>query len=251
MGAAPEELAPVQPAPAAPEFPPSARNNQNQPATTAQMKFDLAAQKLPEIDVDAVVRDMLEQVRLQGLEGSSWYFFDGLEDMDIYLNTVRPILSKRLGFGTDDQGNQILIPSLQNIKKQKVTDDNAIRYEDAAEFLIYFWNAYSKAYAQAVSGKAYVVIPKDRPINQPFEDKKGSWWWSFEVPELTRNPNVDEIYVVRIDPTLTITLEGEVYDLDDPVLIWRKGDEPIGFPADIRYEAAFPSDPFNPEPITL
>lgn len=234
--------APEPPIPVVQEFPPSARNNQNQPATSAERKYDPAGQNKLVIDVDEVANDMRQQIRVRGEEGGPWYFFDGLE-LETFLNDVRPILSRKLEL-KDENGNDKLIPSLETAKKPKASDRFAMQHEDSPDFQAYFWNAYSKAYGQAVSGKTYVVIPKDRPINQPFEDAQGSWWWSFEAPELSRNPNVEEINIVRIDPTMN--LDGELYDLADPIPIWKAGDEPLGFRADIEFERAFPPEPFNP-----
>ncbi|KAF2475234.1 uncharacterized protein BDR25DRAFT_350632 [Lindgomyces ingoldianus] len=63
-----------------------------------------------------------------------------------------------------------------------------------------FWAISSKAYAQIVKGDVWVVLPKGASVNKPYLDvdpNKGSNWWSYEVPELTRSSQVDR--VIRID----------------------------------------------------
>ncbi|KAH7385229.1 hypothetical protein DE146DRAFT_635849 [Phaeosphaeria sp. MPI-PUGE-AT-0046c] len=55
----------------------------------------------------------------------------------------------------------------------------------------YFWAAVSRAHAQAITGRAHVVIPKGGPINIPKDNGDGSVWWSFEAPDLSRNPETD------------------------------------------------------------
>ncbi|KAF1971958.1 hypothetical protein BU23DRAFT_645212 [Bimuria novae-zelandiae CBS 107.79] len=108
----------------------------------------------------------------------------------------------------------------------------------------YFWGLQSKAYARAVSGTAFVAIPKNRPLNQPYEDRnRGSFLWSMEIPELTRNPKVDEIHLLEVNP-LNGREDYDWTDFSDYKVIWRREhyddngnviggpDPPIGTPAD-------------------
>jgi hypothetical protein len=226
------------------QYAPSARNNQNQPATSDQ-RFDPATKNLAAIDIVALKNDMINMMKEKQLEGGPWYFYSGLEDKNIFFNNVRPILSRKLGL--KDGENDKLIPSMEDLKRKFEEDANALNFE-AGDFSEYFWNAYSKAYAQAISGKAYVVIPEDMPLNQPFQKNYGSAWWSFEVPELTRNAGIEEIRLVRLDPTPNMDYADggvEMFDLIGDQLIWKRGDEPLGFPADEQYKAAKPGEAFN------
>jgi hypothetical protein len=111
----------------------------------------------------------------------------------------------------------------------------------------YLWATYSKAYAQVVTGKAYVVIPEGRPINIPYTEK-GSMWWSFEAPELSRNPDVTEINYISVDPessTWNMDTGEQEYEMGPTKTIWRQGDAPLGFPGDPLFKEASPAEPWS------
>jgi hypothetical protein len=201
-----------------------------------------------EIDIAELVKGMREQIKAKGKEGGPWYFYSGYDNRQPFLTSIRRDLSLKLNLGFDDNMNQQLIPSMEDIKAPK-SNDNPISqvYEDSVAYGGYFWAAHSKAYSQAISGKVHVVIPKDMPINMPYDSAKGSNWWSFEASELTRNPDIEEIQLTRVskDPSAEWDSTLTPYPLEGSVTIWKKGDEPFGFPGDEHYELTRPAAPFD------
>ncbi|KAF2867227.1 hypothetical protein BDV95DRAFT_598341 [Massariosphaeria phaeospora] len=101
----------------------------------------------------------------------------------------------------------------------------------------YFWAASSKAYAQACRGKIYVAIPEGQPINGPRSNNDGSFWWSFEAPALTRNPDVTEVILRSVDL--------DQFAVAPDKVIWRQGDEPLGFPGDEFKKEVKPTEPWD------
>jgi hypothetical protein len=67
------------------------------------------------------------------------------------------------------------------------------------------------------------------------------------TPELTRNPGVDSIVLMRGDERPSTSLsDAQDYEFDGPSqTIWRRGDEPLGFPADEHFAYSRPRWPLN------
>jgi hypothetical protein len=227
--------------PEAQEFPPSARNNQNQPATSEQKTFDPQRS----IDTDAKRQEFKNIIHRKGLEGGPWFFYSGFEDKDVVWQ-VQKDLSKQLGLKKIENGQEVdkVMPYLQDAIPPEGGDVDRTAFV-GTENEKFFWALYSKVFSDAITGKVYITIPKDQPINMPKSNNDGSVWWSFEAPALTRNPDITDITYVSVDTQLSMDLEGPMYDLGSEKVIWVKGDEPLGFPGDEHYLETKPKEPWN------
>lgn len=92
------------------------------------------------------------------------------------------------------------------------------------------------------------MIPKGRPINIPKDNGDGSVWWSFEAPDLSRNPGIDSITYVSVDPELNMGLDetNPKYDIGPDMVIWQRGDEALGTPGNELYKEVAPPQPWSP-----
>ncbi|KAI4700833.1 hypothetical protein J4E81_003797 [Alternaria sp. BMP 2799] len=224
--------------PNAVQYPPSARNNRNQPAASANDPFDPEDASVPVINVATRANQFRQTITQDGLTGQPWFFYSGLDRKkkdSIYKRNLEDRL--QLGHGT--------MPSMNNVLPNAGGGEYAIEYNafQTLSSLDYYWAANSKAYAQAVEGRVYVVLPSGHGVNQPYPDK-GSNWWTFEVPDLTRNARVDSITVVPVkEDTSNVYMEpAEAYHLGEENVIWRRGDEPIGFPASELHQLQRPDE---------
>jgi len=232
--------------PNAVQYPPSARNNHNQPATSANNPFNPAAASVPVINVAARTTQFRQTITQDGLTGQPWFFYSGF-DRQKKDYTYKQNLEDRLQLGHGQ------MPSMDSVLSIRGSGANAIEYQayqvrpgvDPAREN-YYWAVNSKAYAQAVEGRIYVVLPSGRGMNQPYSDK-GSNWWTFEVPELTRNPRVDSITVMPVkEDTSTLYIEeADAFHLGEETIIWRRGDDPIGFPANELDPLQRPNEPWE------
>lgn len=217
-------------------FEASVKNNFNQPATEAQKSFDPTAKGSEEINIDTVVTAMKNEITQKGFQNDPFYFYSGFQNRDTAVGQVMNELAAK------PELNGKRLHSMRDAKPKILADDYAKKYEGTADFGEYFWASYSKAYGRAASGTVYVVIPGGKALNQPY-DNAGSNWWSFEAPELTRNPDVNEIILVKQDGGYN--MDTDSFDLGDPVSIWKKGDEPFGFQADEHNKVTRPDQAFN------
>lgn len=229
------------------QYPSSARNNRNQPATSANHVFDpdTATPAVPVVNVAARSNDFRGTIAQKGLTGKPWMFYSGLDD-----RSESYIFKKTLEVKT----GQTDIPYMENLLPLRNPQDRYFQeyntYRSAGERHVeYFFAANSKAYAQAVDGDIYALIKSGTSVNQPYPGK-GSNWWTFEVPELTRNARVNSITVVPInrDDRLPLGEDYERFELGDEKVIWRRGDEPIGFPADELHGIERPGEPWETLP---
>lgn len=246
--ASPPANAPVNP----PANAPSPRNNFGNPAQSQQQTYYPA----PQIDIAARVAEIRQKIQSDThLQNGPWFFWSGFENKEIAFE-AQDIISARLGvvrtakkFDPDKQkivevprmpamGDVIPMETADVVRKELVKTGNER----------YFWSAISRAYAQAITGRAYVVIPKGRPINIPKDNGDGSVWWSFEAPDLSRNPGIDSITYVSVDPELNMGLDetNPKYDVGPDMVIWQRGDEALGTPGNELYKEVAPPQPWSP-----
>jgi hypothetical protein len=232
--------------PNAVQYPPSARNNHNQPATSANDPFNPQASTVAVIHVATRANEFRGTITQKGLAGRPWCFYSGLNRGDI--DDFREALGRKIG-----EANMPAMGSVLPIDVgQRYYTDYTI-YKGDVPSEKYFWAANSKAYAQAVEGKIYAVIEAGRSVNQPYPDK-GSNWWTFEVPELTRNTRVDSITVISMKKDTSVVQyidPPEAFYMGAERVIWRRGDEPIGFPADELHQLERPGEPWETLPDVL
>jgi hypothetical protein len=228
-----------------PQQPPtraSVRNNNNQPATQGERAN-------PSRDINIQERrDEFRSEIQQNYQNRPWFFFSGVsaDDASKWKNAVD--LKLRLPDDRKTGFIQDFVTTTNPHNQRYVQEYNTYNAEG---FGSYFWAANSKAFAQAVEGKVYALIPGDRAINQPY-DGQGSNWWSYELPELTRNPNIESITVIRADVRIDLDNVSQRPKTDVPLefdgpneLVWTRGDEPIGFPGDEHFEYARPQWPLH------
>jgi hypothetical protein len=140
------------------------------------------------------------------------------------------------------------MPYIGDVMPKANADPDRVRLETNYADTKYFWSAPSRAYAQAVSGRVYIVIPKDQTINILKDNGDGSVWWTFEAPDLIRNPEVVSITYVSVDPTMdtyvdiTGGLEKPMYEFGDEKIIWTRGNPPLGPSGDDRYMEIAPRE---------
>jgi hypothetical protein len=214
----------TNPAPATREGPPSSKNNYLQSSTEGEpivtnRPIDIGARK---------ARFQADIQNLQGVQKGPWFFYSGfkLDEVDTWKGEVQIKLNTKIGY----------IRNLVDIRGPPYMEEFQRFSSDNNQW--YFWAANSKAFSQAIEGKVYAVIPHDTSINQPYENQ-GSNWWSYELPELTRNDKVDSISVYYADPMDMGDALGEAK------VIWQRGDAPIGFPGDERRHYTRPTEPWN------
>jgi len=242
---APADNPPANNPPNANEGPPlSARNNRGQPAVKQEQTYYPAQP----INLAETVARFQTRITNQGLTGGPWYFYSGFPDRDDGLKVALP-LSEREGVTRTTpawQGAQTKpMADMSDVMGPESADEIRQAFSKTAD-MNYFWGMYSKAYAQAITGKVYVVIPKGRPINTPYNNK-GSMWWSFEAPELSRSPGITEINYVAVTPDPQLDLEtGKMdYEMGPNKVIWRQGDAPIGTQGDPLHEVDTPLEQWN------
>jgi hypothetical protein len=184
-----------------------------------------------------------------------WFFYSGFENKDIVWDSHKT-LSDRLGVARKQDE---IIPEMNEDEKEVTyympypEDTMAPANTDLERMKLtaagspdekYFWAAVSRASTQAISGRVYIVIPEGRPINISKDNGDGPVWWSFEAPDLSRNPGVESITYVSVDPTRN--MEGPpYYDLDPDVMIWRQSDPSFGTPGDEHYKELAPAQPWS------
>ncbi|KAH7413617.1 hypothetical protein DE146DRAFT_638192 [Phaeosphaeria sp. MPI-PUGE-AT-0046c] len=217
--------------------PAAIRTNDNSPATGSQK-----ATPLRDINIQTRADEFRHEIQ-QHWQNRPWFFFSGIDadsapHWQQALNN-RMNLPEKEGTGSIQDFVNVRNPEIARY----VPEYQAYKAEG---FDDYFWAANSKAFAQAVQGRIYVVIPGERAINQPY-DAKGSNWWSFEVPELTRNPNVQDIVLLRTDDRVNMNeIPDDDFTFNGPnQIIWQRGDNPLGFPADEHFGYSRPQWPFE------
>jgi hypothetical protein len=149
------------------------RTNNNQPATEgprASPTHDINLQER---------RDAFRAEIQQSYQNRPWFFFSGVDTRDA--EKWKDALDDKLQLGNQKTGFIKDFVDVQNPNNQRYLAEYTT-YK-AQGFDDYFWAANSKAFAQAVQGRVYVMIPGDRAINQPY-DHKGSNWWSYELQSL-------------------------------------------------------------------
>jgi hypothetical protein len=204
------------------------------------------------IDVVARRNEFQATINAGNLNRRPWFLYSGIEDRNIHLEYLRS-LKVKLGLEDGMSSMDDVLPldtnqeTPQAVKyKAEYQDYNSKKYTGAED---YYWAANSKAYGQAIAGDIYVAIPGGKTVNQPYPNK-GSNWWTYELPELTRNPNVRSI---KVSPVVyedgTTYMEAEEYiHYGSEVEIWRQGDDPIGFPADELHKLQRPDEKWTELP---
>jgi hypothetical protein len=214
------------PASTSKEGPPSVKNNYLQPSTEGERVATDRPMNVP------ARKEFFETSikNLKNREKGPWLFYSGMRIEDA--ESHKPYMEMKIGHEMGYIGDLL---------KQRLPPFNE-EYDrfTAANAQWYFWAANSKAFAQAIEGKVHAILPLDTPINQPYGDK-GSNWWSFELPELTRNDKVDSISVYFVDDMHTDFIEA----LGEAKVIWQRGDAPLGYPGDERRHYARPTEPWN------
>lgn len=219
--------------PPPPSYQPSARNNYNKPAVDESVSY----RPVQPIDLNAKVAEFKKTIGLKGITEGPWYFYSGFEDRRKAYELAMPV-SKNVAKTTSRWGllsiAEVMPPAEDDLMLQRVKGGPD---ED------YFWASNSIAYSQAIQGKVYIAIPQGRAINQPYE-KKGSMLWTFEIPDLTRNPYITEIISVEIKDEKDE--KGKKVELEDRIgdqkVIWKQWDEPLGTIADPLYKETRPQE---------
>jgi hypothetical protein len=226
------------PNPAYQKYQASTRNNNLAPATkqtTGRDRTWMPKAPYEEIDVGQLATDLRQVIQAQNRQGGPFLFYSGTEgqavlDFKKNMNLISP------------ENNILYIGDV--MRHEDITLQT--KYEEDSEMSRYFWACYSRAYAQAVSGKVYVVMPSDRTINRP-SNPDPSIWWSYEAPDLSLNPDVTEI-VARKFQSATYDSQDEVYKgWEDERVIFTQGDEPLGYVnVDSHfYEPTLPTDDWD------
>jgi hypothetical protein len=233
------------------QYPPSARNNQNRPASTqadgVTLPFEASRAGLTPINVNTRKTEFQTTITNNNLNGRPWFYFSGIERDDHEAYKASLDIHLKLPAGQ----KLVYMGDVCNSKKGGAYYQEAQGFKKSEMAESYYWAANSKALGQASGGHVYTVIPGGQHVNQPYPQPwKASNWWTYELPELTRNPNVDSITVVPTDKSdLHMSLDPREYiTFGSSVEIWRRGDEPIGFEADERYEPTRPGEPWMEVP---
>ncbi|KAH7397369.1 hypothetical protein BKA66DRAFT_437933 [Pyrenochaeta sp. MPI-SDFR-AT-0127] len=227
-------------------WPPSIKNNNNQPATLDEGTF--VPGPVLRIDVDARRKEFEEIMGGVNPDNVPWFFYSGVgfDRQEDYKNSLA--VFSGLAKSREKKEIEKAMAYMGNVVKIEPQDrygPEFAKYRGGGRAEKYFWAANSKAYAQAVRGHIYVTIPGGRPINQPYANK-GSNWWSYEVPELTRNPNVESITVFPTRERIAMSFdEWEDVKVGEGVRIWTRGDEPIGYPGDEHKEVKLPEESWS------
>lgn len=206
---------------AAHDGPPLVRNNYLQSATEGEpIRTDRP--------INIAERRSKFEAGIQELKDSkkgTWFFYSGFEFSEV--NTWKGEVQIKLGHEVGYLRDLVKTEGPPYMEEfQRFTAGNSQWY---------FWAANSKAFAQAVQGKVYAVVPDGTAINQPYSDH-GSNWWSYELPELTRNEKVESVSVFFADPMDAGDALGEAK------VIWQRGDTPLGSPGDETREYARPNE---------
>ncbi|KAH7079654.1 hypothetical protein FB567DRAFT_533066 [Paraphoma chrysanthemicola] len=215
------------------------RTNNNQPATGGT-RLDPPRP----LDVQQRKATFDAAIIANNLQSKPWFFYSGFNFDDIEKWKV-PV-DKKVNEKTGQK--PAFMRDLVDTEKSPGDRTEYSVYRDAG-IDWYYWAVNSKAFAQAVRGDIFVIIPADRAVNQPY-DGQGSNWWSFELPELTRNPNVNSITVIHGDDRINMDTDPDAkqtYEITGPLeTIWRRNDPPMGTPGDEHYQYTRPQWPFEP-----
>lgn len=226
----------------------SKRNNDNTPAQNDQLMVT-NGQFYDEAVIRAAFEKKLESETLK--DARNFFFYSGTWPLKA-VEELRPLYAARL----KDPEGRLEAPTAQSVEDAKIhlpamndirdppkgPHRGGLTDADILE-MDYYWAANSKAYAQAVKGDAILAIRLDRNINQAQADDRASFWWTWEIPELTRNPNIDNIKIIAIDPKHQEFLtKPDPSDIGKPITIWSKGDPPLSYPADLKHAMARPKE---------
>jgi hypothetical protein len=232
------------------QYPPSTRNNHNQPAANAN---DVAKPKdaphLAVIDVDERSKEFQSTIINKRLAGGPWYLYTGSGYEHKARMLYKDALEHKLGLGVNRKMPYMndLLPITGDGKYRQEYDIYRIHADARNEK--YYWGANSKAYGKAIDGDVYCVIPEGQSVNQPYLDR-GSNWWTYELPELTRNPKVNSITVVpfNVDTGSVYIEPREAVHFGEEIRIWTRNDEPIGYPASEYHMYTRPEEPWTQLP---
>jgi hypothetical protein len=229
------------------EGPPSKRNNDNKPAQTSE-EMDTKGLML---DEETLRNNFREKIHLRGLDkAENYFFYSGIWPIQA-VEYLRPLYAMRL----KDSEARLREPTQEGVEyaEEHLPAMNDIR-EDPEFMKIktdidvgkadYYWAANSKAYAQIAKGNAILAIRLERDINQPGSDERATFWWTWEIAELTRNLNIDSIKIIPIDRKWVGGTDErpDPQAIGKPMTIWSKGDPPLSFPADLQHEMARPKE---------
>jgi hypothetical protein len=234
------------------QYAPSVRNNHNQPAASSDNPFIPSNAPVAVINVAARRNEFQATITNLNLNNKPWFFYSGFVDRK-RAPQFQLGLEHKLGLGNGMSSMNDVLPLVQDVKPGQTSYMTEYwDYEKKQEFHgagDYYWAANSKAYGQAIAGDMYAVIPSGRSVNQPYPNK-GSNWWTYELPELTRNPNVNSITVAPMAEDMnfmSVDVDKALY-FGPPIQIWRQGDEPIGFPASEFHHLLRPNEAWEELP---
>lgn len=236
------------------EGPPAVRNNNNMPAQTK----DLMDRKGMNYRLEELRKDLEDERKIQDVNSKQFFFYSGTYPIDAVQN-LRPLYAMRLRnpkgkldhpTEADKAWAKKNLAAMNDFRKEPIsqldTVPKAIKTDKDLEGLDYYWAAQSKAYAQIAKGDAILAVRGERTINQAAAGDRASFWWTWEIAELTRNPNIENIKVILIDSKYK-----ELHGLPDPAAIgepftiWSKGDPPLSFPADLDHQMRRPDTPLS------
>jgi hypothetical protein len=155
------------------------------------------------LDVN-VLRAKIREQKLKFASDTDWIFWSGFQDQEWIEAFIKNNPYTKMGDKTKYLGDVLSNDMVKEFRQPMIDAGKDWK----------FWSYFSKAYAQEVGGDVYLIIPQSRPLNKPYADGKGSNFWSFELPDLTRNGDVNKI--TRIYKGNDGNLAGQ------PYTIWNK-----------------------------
>lgn len=239
-------------------FPPSVKNNHHKALvdTSIDYREKFKGTTLENIqdkfNVDTQRSEFLNLMNQHQIKatGAPWLFFSGLDYMR--MRDLRNHIAEALGL--EDRWQLKMMGDLCNAQPPQTS--NQFRLASDSNYESVYWAVGSIAYAQIAEGQIILLVPRNEknevaPVNNaykttfqtpegPVERSKPSFLWTFQIAELTRNPNVTDIIRISVDE------EGAFGPMER---IWLKGDEPWGVSASPWHPAVLPDENFYPEEI--
>lgn len=140
------------------------------PAQSSDQKF------FPQhpIDLAAKFNDFKTRIQSGTFLNGHWFFYSRFMNKHM-MDDARKILSDDVKItrevpGTDEK---LYMPYISDAMPIANADLDLTRFRGTTEEC-YFWAVISRAYAQSVSGRAYIAIPETRPTNIPKDNGDGS-----------------------------------------------------------------------------
>jgi hypothetical protein len=224
------------------EWPPSVKNNYNKPMIREGKDIrSLFGEELLALSQSFNERTQ-KQAWLEMLQDGSvpaegpWVFFTGFGPEEAFI--FREIFAPDLGYKPED-----LKVMSDFYRRQKPAILIPWTEEDDGMFEGMYWSVNSKAFGQLAQGDIYLLLPKGAPVNNAYKNSEGrpSFFWTFEVGDLTRNPKVRQIYRVQVSEDESSPLRSYEFDR-----VWKQGDEPRGYPVSPYNFMVTPEEDFFP-----